>query len=261
MVTTVPQSVTIGTATAGNAQATVAFTPRNTGGKTITSYTATSSPGGFTGSAASSPITVTGLTNGTAYTFTVTATNANGTSLASAASGSVTPAAATAFDSIATVTAAGGETSLTFSSIPQTYKHLQVRWVNQMNVAGATGIWFRPNNDSGASYAYHQLLGNGATASTSANASSSIGMIAASFGYNANYKNVGTFDLLDYANTSKYKTGRAFSGFDDNSGTNTATVRLCSSLWMSTAAVSSLVVYMNTDAFMAGSTFALYGIK
>jgi hypothetical protein len=91
---TVPGAPTIGTATAGNAQASVAFTaPAVTGGPAITSYTATSSPGGITGSAASSPITVSGLTNGTAYTFTVTATNSIGTGPASAASNSVTPQA------------------------------------------------------------------------------------------------------------------------------------------------------------------------
>jgi hypothetical protein len=88
--TTVPQAPTIGTATAGNASATVAYTAGATGGAAVSAYTATSSPGGQTGSGAS-PITVSGLTNGTAYTFTVTATNANGTSTASAASNSITP--------------------------------------------------------------------------------------------------------------------------------------------------------------------------
>jgi hypothetical protein len=96
---TVPGAPTIGTATAGNAQASVAFTaPTVTGGPSITSYTATSSPGGITGSAASSPITVSGLTNGTAYTFTVTATNSIGTGAASSASNSVTPSAAPTTD-------------------------------------------------------------------------------------------------------------------------------------------------------------------
>ena len=91
-----PDAPTIGTATLGNAQATVPFTaPSSDGGSAITSYTATSSPGGITGTlsqSGSGSITVTGLTNATAYTFTVTATNAIGTSLASAASNSVIPA-------------------------------------------------------------------------------------------------------------------------------------------------------------------------
>jgi len=90
-----PGAPTIGTATAGNAQATVTFTaPVSNGGSAITSYTATSSPGGLTGTlnqAGSGTITVTGLTNGTAYTFTVTATTVSGTSSSSAASNSVTP--------------------------------------------------------------------------------------------------------------------------------------------------------------------------
>jgi len=90
-----PDAPTIGTASAGNTQATVSFTaPSSNGGSAITSYTATSSPEAITGTvtqSGSGNITVTGLTNSTAYTFTVTATNAIGTSLASAVSNSITP--------------------------------------------------------------------------------------------------------------------------------------------------------------------------
>jgi len=90
-----PDAPTIGTVVAGNAQATVPFTaPSSDGGSAITSYTATSSPGGITGTisqSGSGSITVTGLTNGTAYTFSVTATNAIGTSAASDASSSIIP--------------------------------------------------------------------------------------------------------------------------------------------------------------------------
>ena len=88
--TTVPQAPTIGTATKNTSaigQLNAVFTAGATGGKAITSYTATRSGGSQSGS--SSPIVVTGLTPGTSYSFTVTATNANGTSAASAQSNSV----------------------------------------------------------------------------------------------------------------------------------------------------------------------------
>jgi len=93
---TVPGAPTIGVATAtGATTATVAFTaPVSDGGATITTYTATSTPTGGSGtlsSAGSGTINVTGLTTGTSYTFTVTATNSVGTSAASAASAAVTP--------------------------------------------------------------------------------------------------------------------------------------------------------------------------
>jgi hypothetical protein len=88
----VPNAPTSVTATAGTSEASVAFTaPTNVGGSAITNYYAVSSPGGFVGSSATSPITVTGLTNGTAYTFTVFAENSFGPGVVSAASNSVTP--------------------------------------------------------------------------------------------------------------------------------------------------------------------------
>ncbi|MFZ7336941.1 autotransporter domain-containing protein [Comamonas jiangduensis] len=88
----IPGAPTIGTATVGDGQASVSFTPpASNGGSSITGYTVTSNPGGFTEPGTASPIIVTGLANGTAYTFTVTATNSAGTGAASGASNSVTP--------------------------------------------------------------------------------------------------------------------------------------------------------------------------
>jgi uncharacterized protein (TIGR02145 family) len=103
--TTIPGAPTSVVATAGNASASVAFTaPASNGGSVITGYTVTSSPGSFTATGATSPVNVTGLTNGTAYTFTVIATNALGNSVASTASTAVTP--------LAPITAPGAPTSI-----------------------------------------------------------------------------------------------------------------------------------------------------
>jgi len=90
-----PGAPTIGTAIAGDTQASVAFTaPANTGGTAITGYTVTVTPPDVAPVyGAASPIVVTGLTNGQAYTFTVTADNSAGTGPASSASNSVTPKA------------------------------------------------------------------------------------------------------------------------------------------------------------------------
>jgi hypothetical protein len=104
-----PYAPTIGTATNvgtgrayNNGAATVTFTAA--GPNTATSYTVTSSPGGFIASGASSPLTVTGLQSGTAYTFTVTGTNAAGTGSASAASNSVTATTVPQVPTIGTAT-------------------------------------------------------------------------------------------------------------------------------------------------------------
>jgi hypothetical protein len=87
-----PDAPTSPAATAGDASAVVTFTaPANVGGSAITAYYAVSNPGQVTSAAATSPVTVTGLTNGTSYTFNVWALNSYGPGVWSAATGSVTP--------------------------------------------------------------------------------------------------------------------------------------------------------------------------
>ncbi|MBK7743709.1 MAG: fibronectin type III domain-containing protein [Betaproteobacteria bacterium] len=116
---TVPGAPTAVTATRGNGQVTVGFTaPASDGGSAITSYTATSNPGNFTGNctAPCASITVSGLTNGTAYTFTVTATNAVGSGPASAASAAVTPATVPGAPTAVTATRGNGQVTVGFTA-------------------------------------------------------------------------------------------------------------------------------------------------
>jgi Subtilase family/Fibronectin type III domain len=116
---TKPGAPTGAVATAGNSQATITFTaPLSDGGNSITSYTATSSPGGKTGScvAPCNSIIVGGLNNGTAYTFTVVATNGIGSSLPSATSNSVTPATVPDAPTIGVATAGSAQATVTFSA-------------------------------------------------------------------------------------------------------------------------------------------------
>lgn len=148
---TVPDSPSIGTATAtGSTTASVTFGVPADGGSAITGYTVTSSPGGLTGTGTSSPITVAGLTTGTAYTFTVTATNANGTSLASAASNSITPSVTrfwsylntptagryVSVDTTPTFTVAGGRDVSGDWFIAQYAKNGTINWQQKITAAG-----------------------------------------------------------------------------------------------------------------------------
>ena len=255
-----PTTPTIGTASDGGTgtTASVAFTPSSYIGKGTITYTATSSPGSLTGTGSSSPITVSGLTTGTAYTFTVSGTTNYGVaSASSAASNSVTPANPTAYDSIATVTASGGETSLNFTSIAGTYKSLQIRgWFKS---SGGGGGSMRFNSDTGSNYSRHYLGESGSTVWAGGSANQTLMFTADQSG--STYNSVIIIDIIDYASTSKNKTMRAWNGYDVNAaGTS---MYMYSGLWMSTSAITSIQLGTANfgGTFAAGSTFALYGIK
>ncbi|MCD1258977.1 fibronectin type III domain-containing protein [Paenibacillus athensensis] len=113
---TKPDAPNVTGVTPGDSSASVAFTVASDGGQPITSYTVTAEPGSITASGTSSPINVTGLTNGTAYTFTVTATNSVGTSDASAASDSFTPAGVPGAPTAVTADAGNGQATISFTA-------------------------------------------------------------------------------------------------------------------------------------------------
>ena len=256
-----PSTPTIGTATDGGTgtSANVAFTASSYIGKGTITYTATSSPGGLTGTSATSPISVTGLTTGTAYTFTVTGTTNYGvTSLTSGSSNSVTPAnpdSGAMFAIASTTVGTSSVSSITFSSIPSTYKHLQVRAFQKASSAGDLNFIF--NGDSGANYTRHYLYGNQSSVGVGGTGSQSLGYV----GYNPSsvYYQSAIIDILDYASTSKTKTVKSLLGTDTNGG---GYILLTSSAWYgSPAAISSITFTSGGGNFQQYSSFALYGIK
>lgn len=258
------QTVTIGTATDGGTGSTVsvAFTAGSiaTGGP-VSYFTATSTPGSFTANGTSSPITVSGLTDGTAYTFKVKAGNPSGYSTAgeSAASNSVTPAAPGVFESIATLSGSGVST-ITFSSIPSTYKSLQIRAVGAVGDGSRWSMRF--NADTGSNYWMHYLLGSGssASASSSGGVDNQVNGVLQGGG-GTTFFGASIMDIVDYASTSKYKTLQVAQGVDDSSNGYFANY-LKSGLWLNTSAVTSITIF-NTSSTngSTGTTFALYGIK
>ena len=172
---------------------------------------------------------------------------------------------ANSFESIATVTATGGEASFTFSSIPSTYKHLQIRGIARTTAAigGVAECYWRANADGGANYAYHRLYGDGTSVVATGIASQTeiqFGPYQAGSGTTAGTYGSAIIDIVDYASTSKNKTFRILQGLDANTASTNFRVAANSGVWLSTSAISSLTVY-GAAAFAAGSTFALYGIK
>lgn len=176
-----------------------------------------------------------------------------------------------AFESIATATVgAGGQSTITFSSIPSTYAHLQIRYLARLNQVATTSymIMFF-NNDFTGSYTMHGLNGSGSTVSvsnfTGSGVSGStgiypgIGTITGSSS-TASVFGAGVIDVYDYTNTNKFTTTRTLGGQDQNS-TNGVIV-LGSGLWMKTNAVTSITINNDTAAsFVEYSQFALYGVK
>jgi hypothetical protein len=172
---------------------------------------------------------------------------------------------ATAFESIATATGTGSAGNITFSSIPSTYQHLQIRALAQDTATQnfASVYYLRFNSDSGANYAWHNLSGDGTNVAATGYASFNEIYLSNSASRSGTTQTMGVsiIDILDYKNTSKNKTVRAFSGVDNNlASSGSYYVMSISGLWMSTAAISSITLIPN-NSFSTRTTFALYGIK
>lgn len=269
---------TIGTPTDGGdgTTALVAYTAADTSiGGPIFRYTATSNPGSLTGTGTTSPISITGLTAGTAYTFTVFGSNPTGNSPVSNASSSLTLANPPAFESIATVNFASNTNgNATFTSIPGTYKHLQLRVrANNLSApfAGNMNLYMTMNNDSASNYTAHTMYSNLPSGNISAadfNSNASMNFQKACLNYTStpyNYFAYTIIDIYNYANTSIFKSAMSMSGGFDFSGNATSSSNNGMSLdlntWKSTSAITRLDLSCSFGAWGAGCSVSLYGIK
>ena len=164
------------------------------------------------------------------------------------------------YESIATVTVgSGGSSSITFSSIPSTYQHLQLRGITKNSSTG-TFAAMRFNSDTGSNYSAHYLDGDGASVQVGAAPSYD----RAYFGYagtssQTNIFGVSVIDILDYKDTNKFKTVRILTGVDVNG--SGGVVEFSSSAWRSTSAINNINIFFSSNNLAQYSSFALYGIK
>lgn len=167
------------------------------------------------------------------------------------------------FESIATVTVgSGGASNIEFTSIPSTYTHLQIRGILRTTTAntGSDNALVTFNSDTGSNYSWHLIQGSGSAASSAAGATQT-SMRGAEVPRNNNTASafaVTIIDILDYANTNKYKTIRCIDGWDGN---GSGSLDVHSGNWRSTSAITSIKITPEINNWAQYSSLALYGVK
>jgi len=168
------------------------------------------------------------------------------------------------FESIATVSVGvSGSATIDFSSIPSTYQHLQIRAIGKATGAGHEDLLVRVGNgslDTGSNYTRHALFGQGTSAASQADINQSYARVADNWAppSSGSIYGVIVIEILDYANTNKFKTFRSLNGRDSN---GSGAVGLFGNLWRSTSAIDTIRLYPAANSFAQYSHFALYGIK
>ena len=163
---------------------------------------------------------------------------------------------------IATQLLSSAAATVTFSNIPNTYKHLQLRSIARTTAAATDNycnIIF--NSDSGANYSYHNLrTDGGGGVQASGLASQNAIYLQRYAGGNAAASIFGSVivDILDYASTSKNKTLRNFGGEERNGA---GSVYLVSGAWFNSSLINSITLTPESGSFATNSRFSLYGIK
>jgi len=171
--------------------------------------------------------------------------------------------ATSAFDSLGAV-ALSSTSDVSFTNIPQTYTHLQLRVFARTSRSDASvdTVYFRFNGDTGNNYNVHTLSGAGGGGSPTSAYYGSPTVLWGAFNTptstaTANRFSASIIDIFDYTNTSKLKTTRTFGGNDMN---GSGSIDFFSGLWRNTAAITSIRLFAEGN-FVSGSHIALYGIK
>lgn len=169
-----------------------------------------------------------------------------------------------AYDLLETTTLTTSASSVTFSGLGaySDYRHLQIRSITRTNRPSAfsTLSRLRFNSDSATNYAQHILFGQGSSVVTQgfANVSGFDRMYSDGADSPAGSFTANVIDLLDFASVSKYKTLKLLGGHAQSSNI----IMLSSGLWMNTSAVTSITFDdFQSNSFVAGSRFSLYGVK
>lgn len=167
-------------------------------------------------------------------------------------SGGAAAGGGTSYESIATTNVSTAVSSVTFSSIPNTYKHLQLRMFWKTSTAAENNLSI---NSSGFARR-HQIYADGSGVSAGSNANNS--SVGGYYEVNTNIFTTTVLDILDYTVTNKYKTTKCLWGFDAN---GSGYVGMTSGLWADTSAITSIVLSPSAGTYQQYSSFALYGIK
>jgi hypothetical protein len=167
------------------------------------------------------------------------------------------------YESIATASGTGSSNTISFNSIPSTYKHLQLRGIVKSTVAGSSfgSVLLTFNSDSSSSYTRHIIYGNGTTAYAYGLGATAAWAIGGNDFPSAGYTSIvggQIVDILDYADTNKNKTVRALTGCDVNGA---GEILSSSTVYLKTNAITSIQLVASSGNYSTLTQYALYGIK
>jgi hypothetical protein len=165
------------------------------------------------------------------------------------------PIPPSSYESIATVTVgSGGASDITFSSIPSTFTHLQIRGILLPDSTSGNTNFLQFNADTGNNYSFHMIRNSSAVEESGSVARTG----AISMYGGTSVAGAVIWDILDYKDTNKYKTVRGLGGLDDNTN---GFINFSSGSWRNTNAISSIKIFNASVNLKQYSSLALYGIK